>query len=100
MTALVRFVLPWGEVGVGVQREDGVATVLARGPLALAQLLRPPLAEARARLAGIAIFCIGPITAATAGEEGLTVHAVAREDTVDGVVEALAEWFAQPLTHG
>jgi len=49
VTALVRFVLPWGEVGVGVQREDGVATVLARGPLALAQLLRPPLAEARAR---------------------------------------------------
>ena len=57
-------------------------------------------AEARARLAGTAVICIGPITAATAGEEGLTVHAVAREYTVDGVVDALADWFAQPLTHG
>jgi 2-dehydro-3-deoxy-D-arabinonate dehydratase len=49
MTQLVRFRLEWGEVGVGLQHDDGTATLLARGPQALAQLLRPPLVEARAR---------------------------------------------------
>jgi uroporphyrinogen-III synthase len=53
-------------------------------------------AEARALLAGVVVVCIGPITAATAGEEGLLVHAVAREYTAEGVVDALVEWFAQP----
>jgi uroporphyrinogen-III synthase len=53
-------------------------------------------AQARARLAAVAIVCIGPITAATAVEEGLTVSAVAHEYTAAGVVEALVEWFTQP----
>ena len=52
-------------------------------------------AEARSLLAGAAIVCIGPMTAATAGEEGLRVDAVAREYTAEGLVEALVERFAQ-----
>lgn len=53
-------------------------------------------AEARELLAGTAVISIGPITAATAQEQGLRVDAVAREYTADGVVDALLEWFAHP----
>ena len=52
--------------------------------------------EARALLRRTAIVCIGPITAATALEEGLPADAVAREYTSDGLVDALLEWFARP----
>src|SRR4051812_1438229 len=56
--------------------------------------------EARTLLNATAVVCIGPITAATAGEYELRVDAVAREYTTDGVVDALVEWFAQPMAHG
>ena len=56
-------------------------------------------AEARALLNETAVVCIGPITAATASEQGLRVDAVAHEYTADGVVDALVEWFSQPLAH-
>jgi uroporphyrinogen-III synthase len=67
------------------------------GGLEQAGIGRP---EARELLAGTAVISIGPITAATAAEQGLRVDAVAREYTADGVVQALVEWFAQPTTHG
>jgi uroporphyrinogen III methyltransferase / synthase len=35
------------------------------------------------------VVCIGPVTAATARESGLTVDVVAKEHTIDGLVEAL-----------
>ena len=57
-------------------------------------------AEARLLQADAAVVCIGPITAATAREEGLRVDAVAREYTIDGLVAALVEWFAQPAARG
>src|SRR5207247_4115577 len=53
-------------------------------------------AEARTLLHETAVVCIGPITAATAIEQGLRVDAVAREYTAEGLVGALVEWFAQP----
>ena len=53
-------------------------------------------ATARALLGTIAVVCIGPITAATAEEEGLRVDTVAREFTAAGVVTALIAWFARP----
>jgi uroporphyrinogen-III synthase len=56
--------------------------------------------EARALLARTAVICIGPITAATAEEQGLPVSAVAREYTAQGVVDALVAWFAQPVARG
>jgi len=57
-------------------------------------------AEARTLLNETAIVCIGPITAATASEQGLRVDAVAQEYTAEGVVGALVEWFAHPMAHG
>ncbi|MEO7911021.1 MAG: uroporphyrinogen-III synthase [Roseiflexaceae bacterium] len=56
--------------------------------------------EVRALLNETAVVCIGPITAATASEHGLRVAAVAHEYTAEGVVDALVEWFAQPIAHG
>jgi uroporphyrinogen-III synthase len=56
-------------------------------------------AEARTLLNETAIVCIGPITAATASEQGLRVDAIAQEYTAEGVVDALVEWFAQPMAH-
>ncbi|MDO8749990.1 MAG: uroporphyrinogen-III C-methyltransferase [Dehalococcoidia bacterium] len=41
-----------------------------------------------------AIACIGPVTAATARELGLTVHVEAKVHTIPGLVEALKGWFA------
>ena len=55
--------------------------------------------EARALLNATAVVCIGPITAATASEQGLRVDAVAQEYTAEGVVTALVAWFAQPIAH-
>ena len=54
--------------------------------------------EACALLNETAVVCIGPITAATAIEQGLRVDAVAQEYTVEGVVAALIDWFAQPIS--
>lgn len=42
----------------------------------------------------VKVICIGPITARTARELGLTVHAVADHYTEDGLVEALLAAFA------
>ncbi|MCH7802097.1 MAG: uroporphyrinogen-III synthase, partial [Chloroflexi bacterium] len=39
------------------------------------------------------IACIGPITAATAGELGLSVDIVASEHTIDGLVNAMEDYF-------
>jgi uroporphyrinogen-III synthase len=55
--------------------------------------------DARALLNSAAIICIGPITAATAREQGLRVDAVAREYTADGLVVALVEWFTHAAAH-
>jgi uroporphyrinogen III methyltransferase/synthase len=39
-----------------------------------------------------AVACIGPVTAATAREAGLTVHVEAEVHTVEGLVDALVRW--------
>lgn len=52
-----------------------------------------PRAEARALLGHTPVVCIGPITAATARDEGLPVSAEAREYTTEGVVAALVDLF-------
>ncbi len=41
--------------------------------------------------AQLKIACIGPITAQTAREQGLTVHIEAKEFTIDGLVEAIMQ---------
>lgn len=46
-------------------------------------------------LKGLVVACIGPITAATCQEVGLTPHIVAEEYTLEGLVRALVRYFAQ-----
>jgi uroporphyrinogen-III synthase len=57
--------------------------------------------EALALLTQVAVVCIGPITAATAREQGLRVDVIAREYTAEGLVAALKEWFGRtaPVDH-
>ncbi|MDA0988499.1 MAG: uroporphyrinogen-III C-methyltransferase [Chloroflexi bacterium] len=45
-------------------------------------------------LGGMTLACIGPITAETARNAGLTVNVVATESTVPGLVDALVEYFS------
>ncbi|GAW93603.1 uroporphyrinogen-III C-methyltransferase [Calderihabitans maritimus] len=49
--------------------------------------------EAASLLKGVTVACIGPITAGTARELGLQVDVEAQEYTIDGLVEALVEYF-------
>ncbi|GIP39179.1 hypothetical protein J31TS4_24590 [Paenibacillus sp. J31TS4] len=56
----------------------------------LLQLLRQAgSADPAAELAGTEIVCIGPVTAQTAREAGLPVHRMAKESTIDAMVEAM-----------
>jgi uroporphyrinogen III methyltransferase/synthase len=57
----------------------------------LAAIARKAGLDLRQTLDGKTIACIGPITAGTARELGLLVHIVAREYTIDGLVEALVQ---------
>ena len=49
--------------------------------------------EARAILSGVAVACIGPITADTARAHGLDVHVEAETYTMEGLTEALVRYF-------
>ena len=51
--------------------------------------------EARRLTAHARIACIGPITAATANEYGLTVSIVPKENTIPALVEAIVQHFSQ-----
>jgi uroporphyrinogen III methyltransferase/synthase len=53
------------------------------------------LGEQRELLNGVIVACIGPITARAARERGLPVHIEAEEHTVDGLIQALVEFFAK-----
>ena len=50
--------------------------------------------DLRQSLDGKIIACIGPITAGTAQQLGLPVHVIARQYTIDGLVEALVGHFS------
>ncbi len=52
------------------------------------------LGQPAAVLGGVAIACIGPITAATARSYGLEPTLSAEEYTIDGLTEALVRYFA------
>jgi uroporphyrinogen III methyltransferase/synthase len=58
-----------------------------------ARLLGPD--ACRRGLAGVAIACIGPVTAATAAEHGLVATVMPREYTIPALVGALVEHFSQ-----
>ncbi len=61
--------------------------------------LQSMLGDRKADLARADIFCIGPVTAETAREAGLKVAAVANEHTVDGLLAAMVEYYAQRNEH-
>jgi uroporphyrinogen III methyltransferase/synthase len=48
--------------------------------------------EAAQALRGVAVACIGPVTAQTAHELGLEPAVVAEEYTIEGLLEALVRW--------
>ena len=50
--------------------------------------------DARRLLGNVVVACIGPITAATAREAGLSVHVTAVQNTVPALVEALVRHFS------
>ncbi len=50
--------------------------------------------ELKKRLSGIAIACIGPVTAKTARKAGLKVHIQPKEYTIPGLTQAIAHYFA------
>jgi uroporphyrinogen III methyltransferase / synthase len=49
-------------------------------------------------LRGVAVACIGPVTAATAREQGLVPTVTAEEYTMNGLTDALVGYFGQ-TTH-
>jgi uroporphyrinogen III methyltransferase/synthase len=51
--------------------------------------------ERRAWLEGVTVASIGPVTAATAAEYGLTTHVMPREYTIPALARAIAEHFAR-----
>lgn len=63
-----------------------VASIAASGLGAPAEALR-----------GVAVACIGPVTAATAREQGLVPAVTAEEYTMDGLTDALVRYFGQAL---
>jgi uroporphyrinogen III methyltransferase / synthase len=52
------------------------------------------LGERRDLLAGVAVACIGPVTAKTAREYDLRIDVEAAEHTIDGLVRAILAWAA------
>ncbi len=56
-----------------------------------------PAAEA---LRGVAVACIGPITAQTAREAGLTPQIIAQDYTMPGLTRALVSYFSAPQAQG
>lgn len=51
--------------------------------------------DQRNALEQVAVFCIGPVTAETAHELGLNVTSIAGEHTVDGLVDAMIEYYRE-----
>lgn len=77
-------------VGTGIKPPalDGVDAVTFTSSSTVRYFVDSGAAVGKAR-----VVCIGPVTAGTARELGLTVHAVAEEYTEDGLIQALEGVF-------
>jgi len=53
------------------------------------------IGDNRALIEGVTVACIGPITAETAEKNGLHVDICAEKYTIDGLVEAIQNYFAK-----
>jgi uroporphyrinogen III methyltransferase/synthase len=49
--------------------------------------------KANVLMEGVDVFCLGPITAATAREAGLSVTATAGEYTEAGLIQAMLDYY-------
>jgi uroporphyrinogen III methyltransferase/synthase len=56
------------------------------------------LDDARKLLNGVAVACIGPITAKTAEEYGMTVHVLPKDSTIPSLVQAIVAYFTTQAT--
>lgn len=56
---------------------------------------RIPAEQLQSLLEGIVVACIGPITAKTAQEAGLTVHVIAQEYTIEGLMQSLVDYLSR-----
>ena len=65
----------------------------------VASVRESALGDPVALLEGVAIACIGPITAATARDEGLEPALTAEAYTMEGLTDALIAYFARPPAH-
>jgi uroporphyrinogen III methyltransferase / synthase len=54
--------------------------------------------EARQLLNGVAVACIGPITAKTVEEYGMTVHILPKDSTIPSLAQAIVEHFTTQAT--
>ncbi len=54
--------------------------------------------EYKSLLEGVAVACIGPVTAKTAEEYGMTVEIMPQEYTIPAFVDAIVEYFAKKRT--
>jgi uroporphyrinogen III methyltransferase/synthase len=82
------------ERAFGDERVDAITFTSSSTVRSLMESLRASGRDPALSLAGVALACIGPITAATLREEGLEPGLVAREYTVAGLVAALIAHFA------
>jgi uroporphyrinogen III methyltransferase/synthase len=48
---------------------------------------------------GVAVACIGPVTAAEAEKHGLPVDIMPAEYTIDGLIAAVADYFSERVSH-
>jgi uroporphyrinogen III methyltransferase/synthase len=96
-----RTLLPAAEAGELRDLLEGVtvATFTSSSTVRnLAAMARDAGLDLAHSLIGATVACIGPITAGTAHELGLTVDVVAGEYTIDGLVEALVQHVASTHT--
>ena len=81
------------ERALGGERVDAITLTSSSTVRSLIESLRASGYDPLRALAGVALACIGPITAATLREYGLEPGLVAREYTIAGLVAALVAHF-------
>jgi uroporphyrinogen III methyltransferase/synthase len=92
-----RTVVPEGDIAAWrdllVQRRIHAAAFTSSSTMRNCIALLGGAETARELLKPVAIACIGPVTAKTAEEYGLTVSIQARENTVPALADAIAEYY-------
>ncbi len=75
--------------------EAGEVDIITLTSSSTVRNLMSAIGARRDLLRGVNIACIGPVTAATAEELGLTPDVIAQEHTVPGLIRALEGWAVQ-----